>query len=149
MLHDNDMLVPSDFARIAMEVTGSGYVVMNLMRFVFYQRMAHTQKVIANKKGFMGDVCRNRSQTLQVWPWGGIPLVHLWHATQTGKHDANYHTAQHYGEQAQIDPQECIRRLFEVAGGRMNGPAGLAPASLCRDRLCAITDHFLATDGEL
>ena len=65
-----------------------------------------------------------RAQTLRVWPWAGLPLVHLWHAAQPGKQDAGYHTAQHYRALAQMDPQERIRRLNSVRSGDKAGPAG-------------------------
>lgn len=65
-----------------------------------------------------------RAQTRRVWPWAGLPLVHLWHAAQPGKRDATYHTAQHYQALARIDPRERIARLRATAQGRTQGPAG-------------------------
>lgn len=65
-----------------------------------------------------------RAQTRRVWPWAGLPLVHLWHAAQPGKRDATYHTAQHYQALARIDPRERIARLRAIAQGRTHGPAG-------------------------
>ncbi|MFN3629580.1 MAG: glycosyltransferase family 2 protein [Casimicrobiaceae bacterium] len=65
-----------------------------------------------------------RAQTRRVWPWAGLPLVHLWHAAQLGKHDATYPTALHYRALARIDPRERIERLRTVPQGCMQGPAG-------------------------
>ena len=64
-----------------------------------------------------------RAQTLRVWPWANLPLVHLWHAAQPGKHDAANPTAQHYRLQARSDAQERIRLLHAAPQGRMGGPS--------------------------
>lgn len=65
-----------------------------------------------------------RAQTRRVWPWAGLPLMHLWHAAQPGKRDATYHTARHYQALARIDPRERIARLHAIAQGSAQGPAG-------------------------
>lgn len=69
-----------------------------------------------------------RAQTLRVWPWANLPVVHLWHDAQAGKHDAQYQTARHYRALAQISPAERIHRLKAAKRGRMQGPvAGANP----------------------
>lgn len=65
-----------------------------------------------------------RAHTLRVWPWANLPIVHLWHAAQPGKRDAQYHTARHYRLLAEIDPSERIRQLKAVPQGNMAGPLG-------------------------
>lgn len=65
-----------------------------------------------------------RAQTLRVWPWGNLPLVHLWHAAQPDKRDVESHTAQYYRSLAQINPRERIARLGTLLRGRMTGPMG-------------------------
>jgi hypothetical protein len=67
-----------------------------------------------------------RAATLKVWPWADLPLIHLWHSAQPGKHDASFATAQRYLELAQIDPRERIARLRATTRGQAHGPAGYA-----------------------
>lgn len=65
-----------------------------------------------------------RAQTLRVWPWAWLPLVHLWHPAQPGKRDSTFHTADLYRKLAHIDPKERIQRLNAIVQGRAEGPAG-------------------------
>ena len=164
MLHDNDMLVPVDYAEQILKRMAQGFDVVNLKRFTFYLTQAHTQAVFDDTAGVLaaapevivqnleggGSVAITRAgyeqiggldeafigwggednefweraQTLRVWPWTNLPLVHLWHAPQPGKRDAEYQTAQHYRAQSEVDPQERIRRLKEVPHGNIAGPLG-------------------------
>ena len=168
VLHDNDMLVPVDYAVSILDRIHRGYDVVNLKRFVFYLTQVHTQAVfdgsaelldaapeviVQNLEGggsvaitragydqiggldesFIGwggedNDFWERAQTLRVWPWANLPLVHLWHAAQPGKQDAQYETARHYRALTQVDPQERIRRLAGVPKGQMQGPSGWQPA---------------------
>ena len=68
-----------------------------------------------------------RAQTLRAWTWGCLPLVHLWHAAQAGKRDAQYETARHYRALAQIDPTERAQLLKSVSRGSPSGPANWPP----------------------
>lgn len=70
-----------------------------------------------------------RAQTLRVWPWGYLPLVHLWHGGQPGKRDAQHRTATLYRSRTQIEPEERIRRLHESPQGLMDGPCGWQTAA--------------------
>jgi len=164
VLHDNDMLVPVDYAANILDRMRQGYDVVNLKRFVFYLAQAHTQAVferqadlldaapeviVQNLEGggsvaitlagydqiggldesFIGwggedNEFWERAQTLRVWPWANLPLVHLWHAAQPGKQDAGYHTARHYQALTQLAPQERIARLTSAPNGQMRGPQG-------------------------
>lgn len=165
VLHDNDMLVPMDYASHILDRIHRGYDVVNLKRFVFYLTQAHTEAVFSAKADLMeaapevivqnleggGSVAITRSgfdriggmdesfigwggednefweraQTLRVWPWANLPIVHLWHAAQPGKQNADYETARHYQRMTTIPPQERIRRLMRVAKGQMQGPGDL------------------------
>jgi len=162
VLHDNDMLVPVDYAEQIVDRVAQGYDVVNLKRFIFYLTQPHTQAVFEGSAGLLevapevivqnleggGSVAITRAgyeqiggldesfvgwggednefweraQTLRVWPWANLPLVHLWHTAQPGKRDAEYHTAQHYRALAQTDPIERIRRLRVADQGHPSGP---------------------------
>ncbi len=164
VLHDNDMLVPTDYAAWILARMAQGYAVVNPKRFIFYLSEAHSRAVFGAQAGLLREapeaIVQNlegggsvaitskayaaiggldesfigwggednefweRAQTLRVWPWAGLPLVHLWHAAQPGKRDHTYHTAQHYRTLAQVDPKERICRLSARAQGRRGGPAG-------------------------
>lgn len=164
VLHDNDMLMPQDYAAWILQRIAQGYEAVNPKRFIFYLSQEHSQAFFAGQAGLLAQppevIVQNlegggsvaisrdafariggmdesfigwggednefweRAQTLRVWPWAGLPLVHLWHAAQPGKHDATYQTARHYQSLAKIDPQQRIKRLVVVPGGRMGGPAG-------------------------
>ena len=164
VLHDNDMLVPVDYAASILDRVQQGYDVVNLKRFIFYLTQKHTQAVferqadlldaapeviVQNLEGggsiaitragyaqiggldesFIGwggedNEFWERAQTLRVWPWANLPLVHLWHAAQPGKQDAGYHTARHYQALTQLAPQQRIARLTSTPNGQMRGPQG-------------------------
>jgi len=164
VLHDNDMLVPQDYAAWILQRIAQGYRVVNPKRFIFYLSQEHSQAFFAGQAGLLAQppevIVQNlegggsvaisreafariggmdesfigwggednefweRAQTLRVWPWAGLPLVHLWHAAQPGKRDAAYQTATHYRVLAQIDPKDRIRQLVGTQSGRMEGPAG-------------------------
>jgi hypothetical protein len=70
-----------------------------------------------------------RAQTLRVWPYGCLPLVHLWHPAQAGKYQVDNPTLARYREQAAIDPQQRILALNAAGSGSMSGPAGWDGAS--------------------
>ncbi|MEO5672120.1 MAG: galactosyltransferase-related protein, partial [Ramlibacter sp.] len=74
-----------------------------------------------------------RAQTLKSWTWGNLPLVHLWHPSQSGKHDANRATAERYRHLAQVEPLERIRRLNGVSRGEDAGPTGFPNGWATRD----------------
>lgn len=162
VLHDNDMLVPADYASTILHRVQQGYDVVNLKRFIFYLTQAHTQAVFDGKaelldaapevivqnlegggsvaitracyhqiggmdESFIGwggedNEFWERAQSLRVWPWANLPLVHLWHPAQLGKQDAQYHTALHYRALTQVPPTERIRRLAARPRGQMSGP---------------------------
>jgi hypothetical protein len=151
VLHDNDMLVPRDYATQALKRVREGWEVLNLKRFVFYLSQRHTQAVLSQQasltasapesivqnlegggsmvitreafdaiggfdEGFVGwggeDVeFWERAQTRRVWPYAHLPIVHLWHAAQPGKHAADNAALARYRERALIPVQERITGL--------------------------------------
>lgn len=52
-----------------------------------------------------------RAQTLQVWPFGYMPLVHLWHPAQPGKAHGDNPTLNLYRERSRAPVEERIREL--------------------------------------
>jgi hypothetical protein len=162
VLHDNDMLVPQDYAAWILQRIAQGYEVVNPKRFIFYLSQRHSQAFFAGQAGLLDQppevIVQNlegggslaitceafariggmdesfigwggednefweRAQTQRTWPWAGLPLVHLWHAAQAGKHDAGYQTALHYQALSKIEPNERVRHLARRPQGRLEGP---------------------------
>jgi GT2 family glycosyltransferase len=52
-----------------------------------------------------------RALTRNAWPWGFLPLLHLWHEAQPGKDRENPHGASRYRDLSRIPPGERIRTL--------------------------------------
>ena len=178
VMHDNDMLVPTDYAAQALRRMDDGYDVVNLKRFIFYLSQVHTEAIFDGSAGLLDmppeSIVQNlegggsvairrdalqriggmdesfvgwggedndfweRAQVLRVWPWANLPIVHLSHAAQTGKHDAAFGTARHYRALAQVPPLERIARLQARVQGRLDGPAGWpggAPDAPAREKV--------------
>ncbi|WP_082151339.1 glycosyltransferase family 2 protein [Caenimonas sp. SL110] len=154
ILHDNDMLVPVDYAAQVIARMAQGYHVVNLKRFVFYLDADHTRRIFEGQAALLDaapeTIVQNleaggsiaitrdaferiggmdesfigwggednefweRAQTLRVWPWAYLPIVHLWHAAQPGKRDAQYQTALHYQKLRAVDPRERIEALRKL-----------------------------------
>jgi len=125
VLHDNDMLVPADYAACIIEKIRDDYEVVNLKRYIFYLNKSHTAKVFVDKnallyeapqsimqnsegggsiaitkkayesiggfdEGFIGwggedSEFWERAQTLRVWSYANLPILHLWHEPQLEK----------------------------------------------------------------
>lgn len=163
VLHDNDLLVPHDYAEHAAAIAAGGWEVVNLKRFIFFLGEAHTQRLLQSPDG-IGDappqaIMQNaegggsiaitreafdaiggmdesfvgwggednefweRAATRRVWRHGFLPLVHLWHAAQSGKQNADNPTMQRYRTLSALAPQERIEKLHRAARGAMQGPA--------------------------
>ena len=163
ILHDNDMLVPSQYASRVVERVASGFAVVNLKRFVFYLSESHTNKVfsgdqnvnsqppesiIQNLEGggsvaitaeafahiggmdeaFVGwggedNEFWERAGTLAVWPYGELPIVHLWHAAQPRKQDADNPTLKLYADLARTPAAQRIAALRARQRGSLHGPS--------------------------
>jgi hypothetical protein len=65
-----------------------------------------------------------RAQTLRVWPYGYLPLLHLWHEAQPGTQQAGNETAGHYQALAKLPAQARIEKLRAISSGEVGGPAG-------------------------
>lgn len=164
VLHDNDLLVSSDYAKLALDRLETGYDIVDLKRYVFYLGEAPTyqslvgqsplagvrpQRIVQNllggcsvvvdrsaylgiggmDEGFIGwggedNEFWERAQTLRVWPYGCVPLVHLWHSEQPGKFQAGNPTLTRYRTLSTVAVSERIRRLREMVSGAMSGPIG-------------------------
>ena len=152
VLHDNDLLVPTDYAREILSRVEQGHEVLNLKRFIFFLSERHTEQVIAadltpidlppasvmqNAEGggsvaitrdafdriggmdesFVGwggedNEFWERAQTCRVWPYGYLPLVHLWHPAQPEKqHSSSDGGATRYKYLETIPVEERIRKL--------------------------------------
>lgn len=165
ILHDNDMLVPCEYASRVVELVASGFEVVNLKRFVFYLSESHTNKIfsgeqvvfsqapdsiIQNLEGggsvaisaeafdriggmdeaFVGwggedNEFWERAGTLAIWPYGELPIVHLWHAAQPRKHDAANPTLKLYAGLAKTPVVERIAALRARRRGSVNGPSSI------------------------
>lgn len=51
VLHDNDMLVPTDYATRLLDLHRQGWEVINLKRFIFYLSEGHSQQILAGQAG--------------------------------------------------------------------------------------------------
>lgn len=151
VLHDNDMLVPRDYAKEVIARLEDGYEVMNLKRFIFYLSETHSAGVLSGKEpvvqqppqvvvqnleaggsvvitreaffaigGFDEAFCGwggednefwERAQARLCWPYGYLPLVHLWHTPQTEKHSDARATGKLYQERSAIPAAERIAEL--------------------------------------
>lgn len=164
VLHDNDILVPADYASLNCLKSSQGYEVVNLKRFIFFMDQPCTNLLLekaCNLAGITPDsIMQNaegggsiaitrdaferiggmdesfigwggednefweRGQTCKLWPYGCLPLVHLWHPSQPNKHDANNHTRKHFQELSNIPAISRIARLRALPTGAMSGPIG-------------------------
>lgn len=152
VLHDNDLLVPRDYAAQLTKRFDEGDEVINLKRFIFYLsetntgRMLATQQLLLNEapevimqnaqgggsiaigrdayfavggfdESFVGwggedNEFWERATTRRLWPYGYLPLVHLWHAAQPGKHDAQRQTAELLDQLSAIPTSQRITNLI-------------------------------------
>jgi N-terminal domain of galactosyltransferase len=151
VLHDNDMLVPIDYAKEILGRIEDGYEVINLKRFIFYLTETHSvgvldgtehleqrapEVVVQNleaggsvaitreayfaiggfDESFVGwggedNEFWERASTRRVWPYAYLPIVHLWHAPQTGKVTSDRPTARLYEELSRVPVNDRIADL--------------------------------------
>jgi hypothetical protein len=58
-----------------------------------------------------------RAQGLRVWPWTNLPLIHLWHDAQPGKHRGATQALQRYRALSQVDPSGRILPVAQSCQG--------------------------------
>lgn len=164
VLHDNDMLIPVDYAAYVLARIAQGYEVINAKRFIFYLNCGHTADVFQGKAGLLDEppdtIVQNlegggsvaitragfdliggmdesfigwggednefwqRAQTLRTWPWGALPLVHLWHEAQPGKRSGTQPNQLLHLRLRRMTAPERIRILQTASQGHAAGPAG-------------------------
>lgn len=169
VLHDGDILVPSDYAALAWYRLRHGYDAIDLKRFGFYLSEGDTQKFFDEQLTIAGattaSIVQNlvaggsiairrdaflrvggmdeefvgwggednefweRIQTLNVWPFGCLPYVHLWHPAQTGKYQDDNPTLIRHRRLTTVHPTERIQRLRCAPFGTPVGPAGWQPGA--------------------
>ncbi|CAG0928416.1 hypothetical protein RHDC3_00737 [Rhodocyclaceae bacterium] len=167
-LHDNDILVPADYASLHLAKVREGYEVVNLKRFIFFMNEAETNAIFESGAEMTGatpvSIMQNaegggsiaitrdafdciggmdesfigwggednefweRAQTCKVWPYGCLPIVHLWHASQPGKYQGENPMLRHYRELSAVPVGERIGRLRNGIHGDEAGPAGYVVA---------------------
>ena len=165
VLHDSDLLISWDYAKLALARLEAGYDVVDLKRYVFYLTEVETHEILAGHpllggvppqrivqnllggcsvvidrsayisiggmdEGFIGwggedNEFWERVQTLRVWPYGCVPLIHMWHPAQVGKYQAGNPALARYRMLSAIAVVERIERLRQTVSGAMSGPAGL------------------------
>jgi hypothetical protein len=163
VLHDNDMLVPTDYAREILRRADAGFEAINLKRFIFYLVSEHTRGAFAGTaaldwappsaivqnleaggsiaitreayariggmdESFVGwggedNEFWERAQTRRVWPYGYLPIVHLWHPAQPRKQDPANPNSRRQALRSAIPPDQRIRELVARPYG---DPAGLS-----------------------
>jgi hypothetical protein len=164
ILHDNDILVPSDCASQHWDRVAQGYEVINLKRFIFFVDEPSTNALFAGEtdmsaitlkcimqnaegggsiaitrqaferiggmdESFIGwggedNEFWERAQACKVWPYGCLPLVHLWHPSQPWKYQSENPTLKHCRDLSKIPVVDRIERLKAANFGDMAGPVG-------------------------
>jgi predicted glycosyltransferase involved in capsule biosynthesis len=129
IFHDNDLLVPCQYAYETLAIYKRGYDFINLKRFIFYlskgasenfiengnlNKTLEIESIMQNAEGggsiggskqaferiggfdqrFVGwggedNEFWERALTQKVWSHGYLPLIHLWHESQTEKLDVD------------------------------------------------------------
>lgn len=163
IFHDNDMLVPSVYARELHSFFCKGFEVVNLKRFIFYLDQMSSEKIcrestfqfspeinaiMQNAEGggsigisrtaffeiggfderFIGwggedNEFWERAQTRKVYPYGYLPLVHLWHPPSEGKAGRSAGNAL-YMSLSKQPVAKRISRLQKIRSGTFDDSAG-------------------------
>ena len=153
ILHDNDMLLPQDYASQMIVRQKEGYEVINLKRFVFYLNKEHSERIMTSRgilldtapdsvvqnleaggsfgitrgaylgiggfdESFVGwggedNEFWERAQTRKVWPYGYLPILHLWHEAQPEKFQQERRTAELFELRSSIPAEKRITELRE------------------------------------
>ena len=65
-----------------------------------------------------------RAQTVSVWPYGYVPLIHLWHAPQPEKLQQQAPPKEYYRRRAHVPPRQ---RIAELCARNFGNPQSLDP----------------------
>lgn len=170
VLHDNDMLVPLDYASEIERRVSQGFEVINLKRFIFYCTSEHTTEIFAGREnltarppeaivqnleggGSVAITCDafdqiggmdesfigwggednefwERAQTRKVWPFGYLPLLHLWHHAQPRKGEIANPALLLYQSLRHQSVDSRIANLASKARGQKSGPNGFSGIAL-------------------
>lgn len=162
VLHDNDLLVPTDYAAKVLQQTAKGYEVVNLKRFIFYLSERHTKRYLGGEIDLLGAapeaIMQNaeaggsiaitrdaydriggmdesfigwggednefweRAQTCTLWPFGALPIVHLWHVAQPGKGVPDFPTRKRFSDLSAISVEDRIVALHSRKRGQLDAP---------------------------
>ncbi len=63
-----------------------------------------------------------RALSLRAWRYGCLPMAHLWHAAQPGKHEPRHAMERHYNDLCRISAQDRIAALSCRLRGQLEGP---------------------------
>ena len=164
VFHDNDMLVPVDYAKEIFQRFKEGYQAMNVKRFIFYLTQNHSAAVMAGDEPITGrapdvivqnleaggSVAINRDSffkiggfdesfvgwggednefwdrvvMLKTWPYGYLPIVHLWHAPQSEKLHLERSTTSLYEIRSAIPAADRVAELTTRSLGNLQAPFG-------------------------
>jgi hypothetical protein len=141
VLHDNDIVVPADYAREVIARGREGFEFLNLKRFLFFLNAPNDRvptsvmqnaiggSVAASRRAFIGiggfdeefvgwggednDFWDRARAHGNVNDFGYLPMIHLHHEAQKGKADPSAPAVRRYYELQSIPPEERIRRLRE------------------------------------
>lgn len=150
VLHDNDLLVPQDYAAEVAARVKEGASFADIKRFIFYLSDDETRRLVAGGPfrthavatvtqnlhggsigarrhayfdigGFDEEFVGWGGEDLDFWeravahggvyPFGYLPLIHLWHAAQKGKAQPDAPGVRRYYELRDVPPAERIKRL--------------------------------------
>lgn len=149
--HDNDLLIPADYAAEARDRIGEGWSFLDLKRFLFYLPAEETARVLGggavrsdvvtaaivqNARGgsivaerdayssiggfdeaFIGwggedNDFWDRAETMKVYAFGYLPMIHLDHPFQSGKWSESSDAVARYRAIESIPPRERIASLL-------------------------------------
>lgn len=66
-----------------------------------------------------------RAQTLRVWPYGYLPIVHLWHAPQPEKAEHKRASTEYYWRRSALLPEQ---RIVELRAQKFGNPGQIVPS---------------------
>ncbi len=110
----------SDVEKVIQNAEGGGSVAVD--RHAFFELGGFDESFI----GWGGEDNEfwERAQIRSVWPFGYLPIVHLWHPPQEGKDDRGRATVDLLDRRSLIPPEERVQELTRREFGRPDGLSG-------------------------